>query len=159
MKAFPYSQAMPGLGDSIGYDIWECATIGPLTRAVSGRARRVLPHSAGPLKFGNPAPGRGGLSSRGRKHLTAKQKAFVGARMSSLKHGGDRGNQYTGGKSPNGELAESLSLPRISEITGASERQISRATQILKHEEIREKVEGGRSARAWGLRQDRSDNR
>ena len=45
-----------------------------------------------------------------RKHLTATQKAFVGARMARFQHGGDRGNQYTGGKSPNGELADSLAF-------------------------------------------------
>ena len=81
-----------------------------------------------------------------RRHLTTKQKAFAGARMHNLQHGGDRRSEDF--KSPNGDLKIPLTLSMISEILHASERQISRATQILKHEEIREKVEGGKVARA-----------
>jgi hypothetical protein len=58
-----------------------------------------------------------------RKHLTALQKAFVGARIANLGRGGDRGNQYTGGKPPDGGLA--ISAERAAEITGASQRQIA----------------------------------
>ncbi len=121
----------------------------PSIGAVGARAGWTLARLVGPLKFGDDAPGRGGLSSGGRKHLTAKQKAFAGARMARLQDGGDRRSKDF--SSPNGEL-KALTLPRVSEITGASERQISRATQILKHEEIREKVEGGKvRARGWVL--------
>ena len=103
-----------------------------------------------------------------RKHLTAKQKAFVGARIANLSRGGDGSNQYQRANSPNGDFANSISISRACKIIGATERQISRAIQILNsgNEEIREKVEGGRggyflrlregallkcrSARAWG---------
>jgi hypothetical protein len=80
------------------------------------------------------------------KHLTAKQKAFVGARMANLSVGS---NQYqkVGEVPPNGGT---ISQARAAEITGTSERQISRATQILKHEEIREKVEGGKMTLSAG---------
>ena len=101
-----------------------------------------------------------------RKHLTAKQKAFVGARIANLSRGGDGSNQYQRANSPKGDFANSISISRACKIIGATERQINRATQILKHEEFREKVEGGRggyflrlregallkcrSARVWG---------
>ncbi len=50
------------------------------------------------------------------------------------------------GRSPNGDLANSISISRACKIIGATERQISRAIQILNsgNEEIRVKVEDGK---------------
>ncbi len=74
-----------------------------------------------------------------RKHLTPKQKAFVGARIANLQ---PQDTLKRGPVPPSGGAG--ISQARAAEITGASERQISRAAQILKHEEIRGKVEGGK---------------
>ncbi len=56
-----------------------------------------------------------------RKHLTPKQKAFAGARMVNLGRGGDGSNQYRRANSPNGDLANSVSISRACKIIGASE--------------------------------------
>ena len=85
-----------------------------------------------------------------RKHLTGKQKAFVGARMQRLQVGRPRRENIP----PDGEIFNSCSLSSISEILHASERQISRAVQILNsgNEEIRAKVEGARAGYVLGGR-------
>jgi hypothetical protein len=48
--------------------------------------------------------------------------------MARLKDGGDRRSENF--SSPNGELKDSLTLSKVSEIIGASERQISRAIPL-----------------------------
>jgi hypothetical protein len=90
-------------------------------------------------KVREPCARSGRVVKRGRKHLTAKQKAFVGARIANLR---PEDTLKKGSVPPDGGTG--ISQARAAEITGASERQISRATQILKHEEIREKVEGAK---------------
>ncbi len=74
-RTFPYSQAMPGLGDQIGYVIWKCSHDRPPVGLVVVRARRVFAHSAGPLKFGNPAPD-GGRSLKSGHRMAAKGMEF-----------------------------------------------------------------------------------
>lgn len=54
-----------------------------------------------------------------RRHLTDSQRAMIAAELATLPAGGDRGNQYTGGKPPSGDLpltgAEVQALMQVSD--------------------------------------------
>jgi hypothetical protein len=47
--------------------------------------------------------------------------------MANLRKGGERGNQYTGGKSPMGALAPAITITRAAELSGSSRKNIQRA--------------------------------
>lgn len=69
-----------------------------------------------------------------RRHDSPAERALVGARMANLRKGGDRGNQYTGGKPPQGEIATepAVSIERAAELTGTSITQIARAREVIR---------------------------
>lgn len=63
-----------------------------------------------------------------RRHLTNRQRAMVAGRLANLPHGGDRGNQYSGGKTPNGDLPPSRAA--VKKLLGVSEGSLHRARVI-----------------------------
>jgi hypothetical protein len=65
-----------------------------------------------------------------RRHDTENERALVGARMANLRQGGERGNQYTGGKKPTGHLP-AITIARAAELSGSSKKNIQRAKPIV----------------------------
>jgi ParB-like chromosome segregation protein Spo0J len=50
-----------------------------------------------------------------RRHLSETQRETVAAKLAKLKHGGERGNQHTGGKGSNDTLADAAAQLNVSE--------------------------------------------
>ena len=65
-----------------------------------------------------------------RRHDSENERAMVGARMANLRQGGERGNQYTGGKKPTGDLP-AITIERAAELSGSSKKNIQRAKPIV----------------------------
>jgi hypothetical protein len=81
-----------------------------------------------------------------RRHLTPSQCADAAAKAANLKHGGERGNQYTGGKSPIGDLAPTATQTRneMAKAFGVSTGSIDRAKRVQREApELAEKVASG----------------
>jgi hypothetical protein len=80
-----------------------------------------------------------------RRHDSENERALVGARMANLRKGGERGNQYTGGKSPMGALAPAITINRAAELSGSSRKNIERAKPIVQSgiPELQDMVESG----------------
>lgn len=78
-----------------------------------------------------------------RRHLDESQRAIVAAKIANLPHGGNRGNQHTGGKVPDGPLATSAKA--AAEMLNVGERSVKRARAVLRNAEpeVVEKVERG----------------
>jgi hypothetical protein len=70
-----------------------------------------------------------------RRHLSESQRAMVTAKIANMKHGGDRGNQHTGGKAPIGALAGEavVSLKEAAEMMNVGERSANRARIVRAH--------------------------
>ena len=66
-----------------------------------------------------------------RRHMSVDQIAMVAATMATATHGGDRGNQYTGGKSSN-ELLPPVSAAKAAETAGVPETAVKSAKIVLK---------------------------
>lgn len=67
-----------------------------------------------------------------RRHLTTDQIAMVAATMATASHGGDRGNQHTGGKSSNEPLAP-VSIAQAAQAASVPETAVKSAKVVLKH--------------------------
>lgn len=83
-----------------------------------------------------------------RRHLTESQRAMVAAKWAKLKHGGERGNQHTGGKSPIGDLAnqqtETKTRDEAAKLLNVGTSSIDRAKKVInKAPELVEKIESG----------------
>jgi hypothetical protein len=61
-----------------------------------------------------------------RRHLNESQRAMIAAKLVNVQHGGDRGNQYTGGKTPIGVLAKDDAVT----LCNVSEGSINRAQRV-----------------------------
>ena len=64
-----------------------------------------------------------------RRHLNESQRGMVGARLANLQHGGDRGNQYTGGKSA---LAPLPTQREAAAMLNVGVDSIKRSKQVMK---------------------------
>lgn len=70
--------------------------------------------------------------NQARRHLSPVEKAFVAARLSKLPHGGDRGNQHTGGKRPSGRLPlDQQKQDNIADMLKTPPRTLRRAKAVL----------------------------
>jgi len=81
-----------------------------------------------------------------RRHLTESQRAMVAAKWAKLKHGGGRGNQHTGGKSPIGDLAQTETKTRneAAKLLNVGTSSIDRAKKVINQSpELVEKIESG----------------
>lgn len=82
-----------------------------------------------------------------RRHLNESQRAPVAAKWAKLRHGGDRGNQHTGGKPPIGGLPQSDSKTRkdAADLLNVGVRSVDRAKKIQRDggPELNEAVEKG----------------
>ena len=78
-----------------------------------------------------------------RRHLSESQRALIAARMVETERGGDRGNQYTGGKTPIGVLPIDIDKAALLFAVGA--RSVDRARFILKNgsEETIARIDAG----------------
>jgi ParB-like nuclease domain len=69
-----------------------------------------------------------------RRHLTTDQRAAIAADLATLGRGGDRGNQYTGGKVSNDPLATSeepaTTIAQAAEVMNVSVPSVKRARAI-----------------------------
>lgn len=63
-----------------------------------------------------------------RRHMNEAQRGMVAAKIADMPHGGNRGNQYTGGKGPNGPLA---STAKAASLLNVSERTVKRAKRVI----------------------------
>jgi len=61
-----------------------------------------------------------------RRHLTDEQRRHIAADLATMPHGGERGNQYTGGKPPTG----SMTTAKAAEMMQVPERSVERAKQV-----------------------------
>lgn len=79
-----------------------------------------------------------------RRHLNESQRAMVAARIATLGRGGDRGNQFTGGKAPIGGMPQ----PKAAELLNVGERSVQRAREVQQSgaPELVEAVERGEVA-------------
>ena len=66
-----------------------------------------------------------------RRHMTVDKIAMVAAAMVTATHGGDRGNQHTGGKRPDGPLP--LSVAKAAEDAGVTKSAVKSAKVVLDH--------------------------
>jgi hypothetical protein len=66
-----------------------------------------------------------------RRHMTVDKIAMVAAAMVTATHGGDRGNQHTGGKRPDGPLP--LSVAKAAEDAGVTKSAVKSAKAVLDH--------------------------
>ena len=64
-----------------------------------------------------------------RRHLNESQRGMVGAKLAQLQHGGNRGNQYTGGKSA---IAPLPTQKQAAEMLNIGVDSIKRSKQVLK---------------------------
>lgn len=77
-----------------------------------------------------------------RRHLTPSQRAMVAAGMADLKRGGDRGNQYTGGKVAQATLAK---IDDAAKALDVSPDSVKRAKKVKKDApELAESVKEGK---------------
>jgi hypothetical protein len=90
----------------------------------------ALPSDQDPFEFIN-------RRHYGRREMDSTDKAFAVDAQAKLKHGGNRGNQYTqNGKEPQGATAENLKDPSVEDLTkqiGSSRRQVSRVRYARDH--------------------------
>lgn len=86
-----------------------------------------------------------------RRHLNESQRGMVAARIATLTHGGDRGNQYTGGKRSIDPLP---TQQQAAEAMNVSEATVKRAKTVLINgvPELIEAVERGEIAVSLGIR-------
>lgn len=61
-----------------------------------------------------------------RRHLNESQRAMVAAKIATLTHGGDRANQYVGGKRPIGPLPQS----EAAKLLNVGETSLKRAARV-----------------------------
>jgi hypothetical protein len=68
-----------------------------------------------------------------RRHLSLEERAIAGAQLANLQHGGNRGNQHTGGKFARANLAtsETTTTRQAAARVGASYGSVVRAKAIL----------------------------
>ena len=81
-----------------------------------------------------------------RRHLSESQRAQAMANLCGLARGGDRGNQYTGGKGSRDPLA--LTSTQAADKAGVSEKTMKRAVTVHKHgsEDLKQSVLDGKVA-------------
>jgi len=71
-----------------------------------------------------------------RRHLSQRELAFIGADLAKLKRGGDRGNQFTGGKVANATLpldSTTKSAKRVAKELGIDRAMVMDAKSIRDH--------------------------
>jgi len=80
-----------------------------------------------------------------RRHLTTAQRAAIAAELATMERGGDRGNQYTGGKRSNDLLAsDALSIEQAADLMSVSAPSVKRAKTRMKEDpESHEAVKRG----------------
>ena len=68
-----------------------------------------------------------------RRHLPKVELAFIGETLATLKRGGDRGNQYTGGKALSSALPLSKTREQVAKELGIDPRRIDDASSVRKN--------------------------
>ena len=67
-----------------------------------------------------------------RRHLNESQRSMVADKIATMKRGGDRGNQHTGGKMQICSLPDGVSRAQAAEMLNIGERSVGKAHVVRK---------------------------